>query len=100
MLQICPLVTKAVSDMNPRLQTLNGKRKHNPFVSNTWVSWCQVFWETFYLAAVLAKVDKHAEIEYSMVSPPAVSASAIDLNLKVRKNCIPLYSTFKDRLVI
>ncbi|XP_036957423.1 bactericidal permeability-increasing protein-like [Acanthopagrus latus] len=52
--QICPLVTKAVSDMNPRLQTLN----------------------------VLAKVDKHAEIEYSMVSPPAVSASAIDLNLK------------------
>uniref|UniRef100_A0A671Z349 Bactericidal permeability-increasing protein n=1 Tax=Sparus aurata TaxID=8175 RepID=A0A671Z349_SPAAU len=52
--QICPLVTKAISDMNPRLQTLN----------------------------VLAKVDKHAEIEYSMVSPPTISTSAIDLNLK------------------
>ncbi|XP_073325304.1 bactericidal permeability-increasing protein-like [Pagrus major] len=52
--QICPLVTKAVSGMNPRLQTLN----------------------------VLARVDKHAEIEYSMVSSPSVTASFIDLNLK------------------
>ncbi|XP_073324163.1 bactericidal permeability-increasing protein-like [Pagrus major] len=52
--QICPLVTKAVSDMNPLLQTLN----------------------------VLARVDKHAEIEYSMVSSPSVTASFIDLNLK------------------
>ncbi|XP_073325305.1 bactericidal permeability-increasing protein-like [Pagrus major] len=52
--QICPLVTKAVSDMNPRLQTLN----------------------------VLARVDKHAEIEYSMVSSPSVTTSFIDLNLK------------------
>ncbi|XP_073325094.1 bactericidal permeability-increasing protein-like [Pagrus major] len=52
--QICPQVTKAVSDMNPHLQTLN----------------------------VLARVDKHAEIEYSMVSSPSVTTSYIDLNLK------------------
>ncbi|XP_073325046.1 bactericidal permeability-increasing protein-like [Pagrus major] len=52
--QICPLVTKAVSAMNPRLQLLK----------------------------VLARVDKHAEIEYSMVSSPSVTTSFIDLNLK------------------
>lgn len=44
-----------------------------------------------YIAAVLAKVDKYAEIEYSMVSSPAVSMSSIDLSLKV-KNYI--YYTF------
>ncbi|XP_073323956.1 bactericidal permeability-increasing protein-like [Pagrus major] len=52
--RICPEVTKAVSGMNPRLQSLN----------------------------VLARVDKHAEIEYSMVSSPSVTTSYIDLNLK------------------
>lgn len=34
-----------------------------------------------------------------MVSPPTISTSAIDLNLKV-KNCTSFYCTFKDRLVI
>ncbi|XP_013881055.1 bactericidal permeability-increasing protein [Austrofundulus limnaeus] len=52
--QICPLVTKAVEALVPQLKTLN----------------------------VLAKVDKYAEIEYSMVSSPAVSTSSIDLSLK------------------
>nr|BAM21038.1 bactericidal permeability increasing protein/lipopolysaccharide binding protein [Oplegnathus fasciatus] len=52
--QICPLVTRAISDLNPRLKTLN----------------------------VVAKVDKYAEIEYSMVSSPTVSKSSIDLSLK------------------
>uniref|UniRef100_A0A8D3B3H3 Bactericidal permeability-increasing protein n=2 Tax=Scophthalmus maximus TaxID=52904 RepID=A0A8D3B3H3_SCOMX len=52
--QICPLVANAVSDLNPHLKTLN----------------------------VLAKVDKYAEIEYSMVSSPTVSKSSIDLSLK------------------
>uniref|UniRef100_A0A8C5GW99 Bactericidal permeability-increasing protein n=1 Tax=Gouania willdenowi TaxID=441366 RepID=A0A8C5GW99_GOUWI len=52
--QICPLVTDAVSDLNIRLKTLN----------------------------VLAKVDEYAEIEYSMVSSPTISNSAIVLNLK------------------
>ncbi|MED6242435.1 hypothetical protein ATANTOWER_004691 [Ataeniobius toweri] len=52
--QICPLVDKTVAGLNPKLKTLN----------------------------VLAKVDKYAEIEYSMVSSPAVSQSSIDLNLK------------------
>ncbi|XP_034538340.1 bactericidal permeability-increasing protein-like [Notolabrus celidotus] len=52
--QICPLVADAVSDMNPKLKTLN----------------------------VLAKVDQYAEIEYSMVSSPAVSTSSVDLSLK------------------
>ncbi|XP_047437734.1 bactericidal permeability-increasing protein-like [Mugil cephalus] len=52
--QICRLVGEAVADLNPRLKTLN----------------------------VLAKVDKYAEIEYSMVSPPVVSKSSIDLGLK------------------
>uniref|UniRef100_A0AAQ4NTF9 Bactericidal permeability-increasing protein n=1 Tax=Gasterosteus aculeatus aculeatus TaxID=481459 RepID=A0AAQ4NTF9_GASAC len=52
--QICPLVTNAISDLNPQLKTLN----------------------------VLAKVDKHAEIEYSMVSSPAVTASSLELGLK------------------
>uniref|UniRef100_A0A667WP86 Bactericidal permeability-increasing protein n=1 Tax=Myripristis murdjan TaxID=586833 RepID=A0A667WP86_9TELE len=53
-LQICPRVSDTVSDLNPRLQTLN----------------------------VLARVDKHAEIEYSMVSSPVVTQSSIALNLK------------------
>lgn len=52
--QICPLVADAVSDLNPQLKTLN----------------------------VLAKVDKYAEIEYSMVSSPTVLKSSIDLSLK------------------
>ncbi|XP_060897379.1 bactericidal permeability-increasing protein-like [Labrus mixtus] len=52
--QLCPLVADAVSDMNPKLKTLN----------------------------VLAKVDEFAEIEYSMVSSPTVSASSLDLGLK------------------
>ncbi|KAM4587911.1 bactericidal permeability-increasing protein-like isoform 1-T3 [Odontesthes bonariensis] len=52
--QICPLVAEAVSDLNPRLKTLN----------------------------VLAKVDQYAEIEYSMVSSPEVSNSSIDFSLK------------------
>ncbi|KAI4796213.1 hypothetical protein KUCAC02_029378, partial [Chaenocephalus aceratus] len=52
--QICPLVANAVSDLNNNLKTLN----------------------------VLAKVDKFAEIEYSMVASPAVSKTSIDLSLK------------------
>lgn len=52
--QICPLVANAISDLNPHLKTLN----------------------------VVAKVDKYAEIEYSMVSSPTVSKSSIDLSLK------------------
>ncbi|KAK9529545.1 hypothetical protein VZT92_013629 [Zoarces viviparus] len=52
--QICPLVAAAVSDLNPELKTLN----------------------------VLAKVDRFAEIEYSMVSSPTVSTSSIALGLK------------------
>ncbi|PWA23386.1 hypothetical protein CCH79_00016471 [Gambusia affinis] len=52
--QICPLVDKTVTGLNPKLQTLN----------------------------VLAKVDKYAEIEYSMVSSPVISQSTLDLNLK------------------
>ncbi|XP_061583942.1 bactericidal permeability-increasing protein-like [Cololabis saira] len=52
--QICPLVSKAVSDLNPHLKTLN----------------------------VVAKVDQYAEIEYSLVSSPNISKPAIELNLK------------------
>ncbi|KAK5913083.1 hypothetical protein CesoFtcFv8_002900 [Champsocephalus esox] len=52
--KICPLVANAVSDLNNNLKTLN----------------------------VLAKVDKFAEIEYSMVASPAVSKTSIDLSLK------------------
>ncbi|KAK5934576.1 hypothetical protein CgunFtcFv8_014965 [Champsocephalus gunnari] len=52
--KICPLVANAVSDMNNNLKTLN----------------------------VLAKVDKFAEIEYSMVASPTVSKTSIDLSLK------------------
>ncbi|XP_054472376.1 bactericidal permeability-increasing protein-like isoform X2 [Anoplopoma fimbria] len=52
--KICPLVADAVSDLNPELKTLN----------------------------VVAKVDKYAEIEYSMVSAPIVSTSSIELGLK------------------
>ncbi|XP_037347122.1 bactericidal permeability-increasing protein-like [Pungitius pungitius] len=52
--QICPLVTDAVSDLNPQLKTLN----------------------------VIAKVDQYAEIEYSLVSSPAVTTSSIELGLK------------------
>uniref|UniRef100_A0A3B5BFQ1 Bactericidal permeability-increasing protein n=2 Tax=Stegastes partitus TaxID=144197 RepID=A0A3B5BFQ1_9TELE len=52
--QICPLVTEAVSDLNPQLKTLN----------------------------VLAKVDQYAEIEYSMVSSPTISNSSVELSLK------------------
>ncbi|KAM7006323.1 bactericidal permeability-increasing protein-like isoform 1-T1 [Tautogolabrus adspersus] len=52
--KLCPLVADAVSDLNPTLKTLN----------------------------VLAKVDKFAEIEYSMVSSPTVSTSSLDLGLK------------------
>lgn len=52
--QICPLIDKTVDGLNPKLKTLN----------------------------VLAKVDKYAEIEYSMVSSPAISQTSLDLNLK------------------
>ncbi|XP_051804549.1 bactericidal permeability-increasing protein-like [Acanthochromis polyacanthus] len=52
--QICPLVANTVSDLNPQLKTLN----------------------------VVAKVDKYAEIEYSMVSSPIISNSSIDLSMK------------------
>ncbi|KAM7006166.1 bactericidal permeability-increasing protein-like [Tautogolabrus adspersus] len=52
--KLCPLVADAVSDLNPKLKTLN----------------------------VLAKVDKFAEIDYSMVSSPTVSTSSLDLGLK------------------
>ncbi|XP_033938947.1 bactericidal permeability-increasing protein-like [Pseudochaenichthys georgianus] len=52
--KICPLVANAVSDLNNNLKTLN----------------------------VLAKVDKYAEIEYSMVASPAVSKTSIDFGLK------------------
>uniref|UniRef100_G3P997 Bactericidal permeability-increasing protein n=1 Tax=Gasterosteus aculeatus aculeatus TaxID=481459 RepID=G3P997_GASAC len=38
--------------------------------------------DTFCLTAVLAKVDQYAEIEYSMVSSPAVTTSSIELGLK------------------
>ncbi|KAM7423157.1 hypothetical protein PAMA_010944 [Pampus argenteus] len=47
-------VADAVSELNPQLKTLN----------------------------VVAQVDKYAEIEYSMVSSPAVSNSSIDFSLK------------------
>lgn len=52
--QICPLVVDAISDLNPKLKTLN----------------------------VVAQVDQYAEIEYSMVSSPTVSDSYIDFGLK------------------
>uniref|UniRef100_A0A8C6S4N4 Bactericidal permeability-increasing protein n=1 Tax=Neogobius melanostomus TaxID=47308 RepID=A0A8C6S4N4_9GOBI len=52
--KICPLITDAISDVNPSLKTLN----------------------------VLAKVDEFAEIEYSMTSSPVISASSVDLSLK------------------
>ncbi|KAI1890982.1 hypothetical protein AGOR_G00159180 [Albula goreensis] len=52
--QICPLVAEAISELNPHLKTLN----------------------------VLAQVDKYAEIEYSMVTPPAISKASIDFGLK------------------
>ncbi|KAM8867953.1 bactericidal permeability-increasing protein-like [Synchiropus picturatus] len=51
---ICPSVGTAVSGLNPELQKMN----------------------------VIAKVDKFAEIDYSMVSAPSISSSAITLNLK------------------
>lgn len=81
-LQICPRATTVVSDLNPQLKTLNGKvsclvsQSAVSLVMNTWVSFC--------LYAVLAKVDKYAEIEYSMVSSPTVLKSSIDLSLKVK----------------
>uniref|UniRef100_A0A3B3QAU4 Bactericidal permeability-increasing protein n=1 Tax=Paramormyrops kingsleyae TaxID=1676925 RepID=A0A3B3QAU4_9TELE len=52
--KICPLVHDGISDLNPQLKTLN----------------------------VLAKVDKYAEIEYSMVTPPSISNFLIELSLK------------------
>ncbi|XP_048878334.1 bactericidal permeability-increasing protein-like isoform X3 [Brienomyrus brachyistius] len=52
--QICPLVHDGISDLNPHLKTLN----------------------------VLATVDKYAEIEYSMVTPPSISNFLIELSLK------------------
>ncbi|KAM9813801.1 bactericidal permeability-increasing protein-like [Neosynchiropus ocellatus] len=52
--RICPLLGKAVSDLNPLLKKMN----------------------------VIAKVDQFAEIDYSMVSAPVISSSAINFNLK------------------
>ncbi|KAL0978663.1 hypothetical protein UPYG_G00173640 [Umbra pygmaea] len=52
--QICPLVADTIKTLNLHLKTLN----------------------------VLAKVDKYAEIEYSMVTLPSISKSSIDLSLK------------------
>lgn len=39
---------------------------------------------TVRLIVVVARVDKYAEIEYSMVSTPTVSSSSVDLSLKVK----------------
>ncbi|XP_057218706.1 bactericidal permeability-increasing protein-like isoform X2 [Triplophysa rosa] len=52
--QICPLVAESIADVNPHLKTLN----------------------------VEAKVDKYAEIEYSMVGSPVISNASIDIGLK------------------
>ncbi|KAK1156231.1 bactericidal permeability-increasing protein-like [Acipenser oxyrinchus oxyrinchus] len=52
--KICPLVSDAIGGLNPHLKTLN----------------------------VLAKVDRHAEVEYSLVSPPVITKNYIDLGLK------------------
>ncbi|TNN78594.1 Bactericidal permeability-increasing protein [Liparis tanakae] len=52
--KICTLVGDAVTDLNPQLKTLN----------------------------VVAKVDKYAEIEYSMVSAPAVTKASIEFGMK------------------
>ncbi|XP_061765944.1 lipopolysaccharide-binding protein-like [Nerophis ophidion] len=67
--QICNLVADAVSDLNPRLKMLT----------------------------VSAKVDKYAEIEYSMVSAPTVLDSSIGLSLKgifynIQSHQEPLFS--------
>ncbi|KAL1268755.1 hypothetical protein QQF64_034118 [Cirrhinus molitorella] len=52
--QICSLLPNSVADMNPFLKTLN----------------------------VLSKVDQYAELEYSMVEPPVISNTMIELGLK------------------
>ncbi|MGH0181571.1 UNVERIFIED_CONTAM: hypothetical protein FKN15_006988 [Acipenser sinensis] len=52
--KICPLVSDAIGGLNPHLKTLN----------------------------VLAKVDRYAEVEYSLVSPPVITKNYIDLDLK------------------
>ncbi|XP_041081559.1 bactericidal permeability-increasing protein-like [Polyodon spathula] len=52
--KICPLVSEAISGLNPHLKTLN----------------------------VLAKVDRYTEVEYSLVSPPVITKNYIDLDLK------------------
>ncbi|MBN3273230.1 BPI protein, partial [Polyodon spathula] len=52
--KICPLVSDAISGLNPQLKTLN----------------------------VLAKVDRYSEVEYSLVSPPVITKNYIDLDLK------------------
>ncbi|XP_028854524.1 bactericidal permeability-increasing protein-like [Denticeps clupeoides] len=52
--QICPLVAAGISEVNPHLKTLN----------------------------VLAKVDKYAVVEYSMVQSPVITQSSIDFSLK------------------
>ena len=89
--QICPLVANAITDMNPQLKTLNGKilfkspTTVNNYVSCTTMDVLVAFikWILSYVT-VLAKVDKDAEIEYSLVESPAISKSCIDFSLKVR----------------
>lgn len=82
-MQICPLVDKTVAGLNPKLKTLNGKA----YVFFITFSLCvtEGWWASLCLIAVLAKVDKYAEIEYSMVSSPAISQATLDLNMKVKK---------------
>lgn len=78
---MCPLVSDAVSDLNLHLKTLNGETNLNVCWGGGKLShWC---WVTLSVAAVVAQVDKYAEIDYSMVSAPTVSNTSIDLNLRV-----------------
>lgn len=79
--------------MNPRLKTLNGE------TSSVTCFYVQLYSKSslkFYRTAVLAKVDKYAEIEYSMVSSPAISNSSITLKLKVKENYHYVFRTSKN----
>ena len=60
--------------------------RHPPAIKRFYIRLYLKSWQKSYCTAVLAKVDKHAEIEYSMVSSPDISTSSINLKLKVKEN--------------
>lgn len=77
-------MVKAISDANPRLKTLNGDSSFELYEDPIKFEFLhKTDNKNRFVHAVLAEVDKYAEVEYSIMRSPTISQSYIDLGLKV-----------------